>query len=152
MTKFNLPRRASTKCGMAQVVELPPDEAEGTIQDYLEQCNQEGSSYHHHQRRASSLSEPTSDGDGAESSQEAPGPSERSTLVGGSDAQTTYSSPQFPNASFVTTQAPGTAAKGTSTPVVGKKHNYMRPFKCSECGKRSNWLVIHSFIHSYISC
>ena len=122
------------------------DEAEKTIQDYLEQCNQEGSSFHHHQRRASSLSEPTSicDGDGVEggveSSQEAPVSAAGSGLAL-IDGVTTYSSPQFPSVDSTPTQPPGNGAKTTSTPVVGKKHNYMRPFKCSDCGKRSNWSV-----------
>ena len=151
------------------MVELPLDEAENTIHDYLDLCNQEGSSHHHHHhhRRTSSFSEPNSlpDGPIAEAGDVKVGGEGRgggAAAAGdasGADGESGRASPSFVDGkkeveemrlALTSTESPvqlgaetmepsSGAAKTTSTPVVGKKHNYMRPFKCSECGKRSNW-------------
>ena len=149
---LHLYSRSSTKCGSAQVVELSLDEAENTIQDYLDLCNQEGSSHHHH-RRPSSLSDspfPEEEGGGraggggggTDNSGGSISPShERNdddSKVDASHSGALDSPLHFPLSS-TTTATTHSVVKMTSTPVVGKKHNYMRPFKCSECGKRSNW-------------
>ena len=140
-------------------MELPLDEAESTIQNYLEHCNQEGSSHHHHNRRPSSLSESAflpeeeeETGDERKSSNDrvlAPlslTVQQTSGVVnvaknGACLPPTNPVDAHFhpPVSTSTESQPMNNASKTLSTPAIGKKHNYMRPFKCSECGKRSNW-------------